>query len=114
MKSTSPNYKKIYTDIILMQYPNKLDACKDILFKKELTALDVIKLNEIIFKDSLSKKRFEDNQKHRSYDERAIVKILEFQRKNNLNNTQISSLMNISRNTISKWKKNFIYHIFSK
>lgn len=104
MNSQSPNYRRIYSDIISKKCPDKEAECSFILKKKQLTTIDVIKLNEIIFK--IDKKTEDFNQKHRSYDIDSIKKILEYQVKNKLNNTQVALHFKMSRNTVSKWKKN--------
>lgn len=107
MKSfTRPNYKKIYTDMLLIKYPDKIDGCNNLLSKDELSFLDVIKLNNIIF-DSQTKEQMKITQNHRSYDEKSIFEILDFQKKNKLNNLELSRHFNISRNTLTKWKKKF-------
>lgn len=102
---TDPNYKKIYRDIIFKHYPDKHAVCESILKKNTLSALDVIKLNNIIF-ETKDKQILIFNQKHRAYNKLDILEILKYQRKNGLNNTQLANQFKISRNTITKWKKN--------
>ncbi|KFE97193.1 transposase [Chryseobacterium formosense] len=99
-----PYYKKIYCDIVLKKYPEKEEICRPLLDKKELTVLDILKLNNIIFGDS-NKENLSFNQKHRFYNKQAIFEILDYMRKNNLNNNQLAHHFKISRNTISKWKR---------
>lgn len=97
----TPDYKKIYSDIITRKYPEKRERCSYYLLKKELNSMDIIKLNDIIFEN-------DDRQKHtphRSYDMNTILEILNYQKKNNLNNSQIALHFKISRNTITKWKR---------
>ena len=60
------------------------------------------KLNEIIF----GKKT--ENQKFKSYKRSDILKILDYQKKYKLNNSQLANHFNISRNTVTKWKKMFL------
>ncbi len=99
-----PNYKKIYTDLLNKKYPEKKQACEAILNKSKIESLDVIRLNEIIF----SRKRLEvlnKNQSFRSYDEETIVRILQYQKEHQLNNTELASHFKLSRNTVAKWKK---------
>ncbi|WP_080777846.1 hypothetical protein [Chryseobacterium phocaeense] len=99
-KINSPDYKKIYQDILRKKYPEKTEACTTILKKKQLTSMDVVLLNEIIFgKESII------NQPHKSYDCNTIHEILNFQIKNQLNNSQLAKHFKLSRNTILKWKK---------
>ncbi|KXH82796.1 hypothetical protein [Chryseobacterium kwangjuense] len=98
----SPDYKKIYQDILRIKYPEKTEACKNILKKRHLTSMDVVLLNEIIF----GKESIISNQPHKSYDCDTIHEILNFQIKNQLNNSQLAKHFKLSRNTILKWKKN--------
>ncbi|WP_223609266.1 helix-turn-helix domain-containing protein [Chryseobacterium sp. OSA05B] len=104
MKNSSPDYKRIYTDIINEKLPEKREACQNILNKKELSVLDILKLNALLFN---TKENSKSNQQLRSYDENTIGEILEYQKKNNLSNTQVASHFKLSRNTITKWKKLF-------
>lgn len=102
-KQISPNYKKIFEDIIKLKHPEKQSACEKILDKDELSFLDVLKLNTLIF-DNHTKKQ---NTKYRSYDQSTILEILNFQKKNKLNNTQVANHFKMSRNTIAAWKNIF-------
>ncbi|MGK6344358.1 helix-turn-helix domain-containing protein [Chryseobacterium sp. DT-3] len=99
-----PNYKQIYTDIINRKYPEKWDRCATILSKTELTTLDIIKLNEIIFSYS-DRETTMFNQQHKSYDEKTIINMLIYQQKNEWNNTQLANYFKLSRNSVAKWKK---------
>lgn len=101
-----PNYRLIYKDLIEQKYPHKKAICATILAKQELTFLDVLELNELIF-ETVSKKTLEMNQKYRSYDKATIIEILNYQKKNSLNNTQLSNHFKLSRNTVIKWKTLF-------
>ncbi|MBB6370370.1 helix-turn-helix domain-containing protein [Chryseobacterium shigense] len=100
----SPDYKKIYNDIVEEKYPEKKELCKSILEKKELSFLDIIKLNSLLFEEK-NKERFVANQRHKSYDISTIREILDYQRKNKLNNTQLAIHFKLSRNTIARWNK---------
>ncbi|WP_179473315.1 helix-turn-helix domain-containing protein [Chryseobacterium sp. H1D6B] len=104
LKSQIPNYKRIFEDIIKMKYPGKKEKCSNILYKKELLALDIIKLNQIIF-GIQDKESFMFNQSHRSYSTKTIFEILDYQKKNKLNNSETAAHFKMSRNTIAKWKK---------
>lgn len=106
MKKNYPNYKRIYTDIILEKYPEKFEICSTILNKSFLSALDVIKLNRMIFgSEDTEVKEF--NRQHRSYDKSTILEILSFQKIHGYNNLQIATQFKISRNSLAKWKKMF-------
>lgn len=95
-----PNYKRIYFDILNEKHAEKIPNCLPILNKKTLSATDIIKLNEIIFG-----KKNTANQKHKSYDEAAILEILNYQKIHKCNNKELAKQFNLSRNTITKWKK---------
>lgn len=104
---STPNYKKIYTDIINEKFPSKKELCQNILNKEALTFLDIINLNKKLF-NNLNKEIKQENQKYRSYNKETILQILEYQVKNRLNNTQLAIHFNLSRNTVAKWKKIYL------
>jgi hypothetical protein len=106
MKITMPDYKRIYSDLIAEKFPNR-EECNTILSKKILSELDVITLNNILFKDN-TRETMSFNQKHRSYSQETILEILEYQKTNKMNNVQLASHFKLSRNTIAKWKKIFV------
>ncbi|KFF13244.1 transposase [Chryseobacterium soli] len=106
-KREQPNYKSIYTDIILKKFPQKKDLGNSILKKEELSILDIIKINELI-SETTDKENLHFNQSHRSYNKAAIFEILEYQKKNKLNNSQLARHFKLSRTTVAKWKKLFI------
>jgi len=101
----TPDYKKIYSDIIRLKHPEKETICQSILLKKRLNFIDVLSLNKKIFGTT---ELFSINQKYRAYDKVAIFKILDYQKEHNLNNIQLASHFRMSRNTITKWKKTYI------
>lgn len=98
-----PDYKKIYWDLISEKFPLQLKDYQKFFDKKKLSCLDVIELNKKLFPDN-DAKNF--NQKHKSYDKESIVMMLKYQRDNKLNNSQLALHFNVSRNTITSWKKN--------
>lgn len=105
MERSVPNYKRIFEDIIQKKCPEKYSLCAHLLNKSEISAMDVLKLNAIVFdKNSESEST---NQKHKSYDSDTINKILNYQKENKLSNVEVSRHFNLSRSTISKWKKTF-------
>lgn len=103
----SPNYKQIYLDIIAEKYPEKMYNSKiNEKVNNLVTILDIISLNDLIFeKRNLNIEN--RNQKLRSYDKKSILAILDYQKKNSLNNSQLSKHYKLSRNSINKWKKIF-------
>jgi response regulator of citrate/malate metabolism len=104
---TGPNYHKIFQDIIAYDFPDVKKECKSILAKAKLTSSDIIALNKKIFKTQSNEKS--ENPKFRSYDRNTIAMVLEYQRKNMLNDTQLAEHFSISRNTIRKWRNNFLF-----
>ncbi|MGE8555494.1 MAG: helix-turn-helix domain-containing protein [Chryseobacterium jejuense] len=102
-KYKQPDFKQIYTDIITSKYPHKYDLCEYLLSKNELLALDILKLNTIIFGTSEK-----NNSHYRSYKRTDILRILHYQKENKLNNTQLALHFKLSRNTVSKWRKIFL------
>lgn len=101
--NNKPDYKRIYTDILNIKYPHKKEICKNILSKEELTVIDIIKINEMIFEASTQTEKC--NSQYRSYKESDILYILKYQKDNKLNNTQLANFFKLSRNTIRNWKK---------
>ncbi|AZA49831.1 helix-turn-helix domain-containing protein [Chryseobacterium carnipullorum] len=106
MNNLSPDYKRIYTDIINKNHPEKRELCQKILEKSELSILDILKLNALIFTNA-GRETLKSNQQLRSYDKSTICEILEYQRKNNYTNHQLALHFKLSKNTITKWKKLF-------
>lgn len=104
MNSPTPDYKKIYLDITSKKHPEKREICKALLEKESLSAIDIIKLNKIVFGQN-EKTTNASNQQLRSYSKSDIFKFLEYQKKHNLNNIQLANHFKLSRNSVTKWKK---------
>ena len=107
MKNNQPDYKTIYTDILHKKYPEKKAECFPLLEKENLSVLDIIELNKKIF-GIADKETQAENQKYRSYSKSDILKILDYQKKHKLNNSQLSKHFKLSRNSVTKWKKMFL------
>lgn len=103
---TTPDYKRIYIDMINMKYRDRMKDCENILNKNNISSMDVIALQERIFGKNIEL-RDKENGKFRAYGDDDICKILSYQKKNRMNNTEISNYFKVSRNSISKWKKKF-------
>jgi hypothetical protein len=103
MKCSKPDYKKIFNDLLALKFPDKKEQCLLFLNKKELSRLDVITLNKIIFGENISENL--NGRNHRSYDQSTIFKVLDHQKKQKLNNIQTAKYFGLSRNTLAKWKK---------
>ena len=106
MKNQLPNYKLIFSDILDKKYPEKKKECEDLLRKNDLSVLNILELNQKIFGVNKDTQIF--NQKCRAYKKSDILQILDYQKNNNLTNTELANHFKISRNTISKWKKVFL------
>lgn len=107
-KYIKPNYQKIYNDIITRKYPDKEEKCRSILTKKNLSAMDIIKLNKLIFTKETMPDALIGNQKHRSYDKQTILQILKYQKENNMNNSELARHFSLSRNSVAKWRRIFL------
>lgn len=105
----TPDYKKIYNDILHKKYPHKISICQGILSKKILSTLDIITLNKIIFGEQDKEAAIFD-QRHRSYCDETIKEILEYQKEYHLNNTQIALKFKLSRNSVAKWRKKYLLY----
>lgn len=102
----TPDYKKIYQDMIRMKYPDKEILCNSILKKNHLGSLDIMRINDILTgRNDISK--IMDDPKLLSYDRKTILKILDYQKQNKLTNSQLALHFRTSRNTIANWKKVF-------
>lgn len=102
-----PDFIKIYRDIIKMKYPDKEGKCICLLSKKELSALEIIQLDQLIFENGdLETKQF--NRNHRFYRKSDIIDILKYQKEYNINNSELARHYKLSRNTVAKWKKIFL------
>ena len=106
MKNLTIDYKRIFSDILETKFPEKKEEYLPFLESNTLSAIDVLKINTQIFGTSKESQSF--NQRHRSYRKSDILKILDYQKKNNLNNSQLASHFHLSRNTVAKWKKMFL------
>ncbi|MFY7811459.1 MAG: helix-turn-helix domain-containing protein [Flavobacterium sp.] len=106
MEKTTPNYKKIFLDMIIKRYPQKKELCEPILSKKSINHFDILQLSEIINpKKDKDYRKF--NSKLQSYNQETILEILEYQKEYQLNNTETALHFKMSRNTIKKWKVHF-------
>ena len=99
-----PDYHNIFNDLIAQKDPDLKKECEMLLKKNKLSVLDIIALHKIIFRKG-SKDRGSENQKYKTYDQAAVVEILQYGQKHKLNNTHLAEHFNLSRNTIAKWKK---------
>ncbi|WP_223558358.1 helix-turn-helix domain-containing protein [Chryseobacterium lathyri] len=105
-KLNTPDYKQIFIDIIEQKFPDKNDEYVSILNKEKFSVMEIIEINKMIFGTNEQNLTF--NQKQRSYSKSDILKILDFQKKNRLNNTKLAMHFKLSRNTVAKWKKTFL------
>lgn len=104
METTTINYKTIFQDLLSIKYPERLSEFQKILNKNSLNELDIL---TICKKLSACKEVKKENGKYRAYSKPTILKILDYQKKNQLNNSQLAIHFKLSRNTVAKWKKLF-------
>ena len=83
----------------LQQKKYLIDDIKTFNFEK---SLDVIAINNMIFKNRSG------NSKQKAYSPIDVKFILQFQIVNNLNDVETSKHFNMSRNTLSSWKKKYL------
>lgn len=107
MEKLTINYHAIYADILEDKFPQKKEECRTLLEKQNLSAIDIIELNKKIF-GIPDEKEESENQKHRSYKKSDIIEILNYQKQQQFNNSQLAGHFKLSRNTVAKWKKNFL------
>ena len=106
IQKITPDYVAIFTDIIKKKFPEKEEVFKYLMSKKELDTLEVLNVNKQIFgSKNITIKTI--HNKYNSYKKRDIFKILIYQRKYELNNSQLAKHFSLSRNTVAKWKKIF-------
>ncbi|WP_185288099.1 helix-turn-helix domain-containing protein [Chryseobacterium lactis] len=106
-KSIKPDYSKIYRDIVAKKFPDKKELCSHILKKKKLSVLDIIEVNTLLFQKTQPESGMV-NQRFRAYDKSTILQILDFQKINGLNNKQLALHYKLSRNTVTKWRRQFL------
>jgi hypothetical protein len=101
-----PNYTKIYKDLIAYRklYDRMTPAIADRINNIK-TAKDILDIENYLFGNMTGENEQNINQQLKSYDEESIREILNDQKKNNLNNTQLAIKHNLSRNTVTRWKK---------
>lgn len=107
VQNLTPNYKRIFTDILDKKFPHKIDECKKILQKEKLEVMDILTLDRIIFGLKDKSKEIFDHQ-HRAYDHSAVLEILDYKDEKQLTNSQLAAHFKLSRNTVAKWKKAFL------
>lgn len=100
----SPNYIGIFQDMILRNYPNKMDLFTRLSEKEALDSLEIIYYNEEI-SGNIKQKNREDNRKYKSYSFETIKQILNYQKKYKLTNLELANQFKLSRNTIASWKR---------
>jgi len=102
-----PDYKRIYLDILEKIFPEKISDCRSLLEKEHLGVVDIQELNKMIFGIS-DKAIARENRKYCSYSQSDILHMLDYQKKNRLNNIELARHFKLSRNTVAKWKKIFM------
>lgn len=101
-----PDYVRIYNDLIKMKFPEFLDEFEKLLQKEKLSFFEITQINKKLFGNkNRTQKALE--QKYKAYDKSTILKILRYQKKHSLNNTQLANHFKLSRNTVANWRKIF-------
>ena len=95
----SINYKKIFQDILELKFPENKELYTIVSEREINNSYDVLSLNRLIFGNE------NKENKHKSYDPSTITKVLKYQEENNLSNIETARKFNLSRNTVSAWKK---------
>ncbi len=106
MENSAINYRQIFTDILDSRFPEKKQNCLPLLQKQNLSVIDILNIHKKIF--GISRENETSNQKHRSYHKSDILRILDYQKKHNCNNSRLANHFKLSRNTVTKWKKMFL------
>ena len=101
-----PDYRKIYEDLIRYKFPEQWDELQPLLTHKQLDYFAVNRLNKRLFGEK-NEEQLAQAQKYKSYDKATILKILDYQKKHQLNNTELALHFKLSRNTVGKWLKLF-------
>jgi|SRR5690554_4792612 len=104
-----PDFGKIFREMAKRKNLPESEQ-KRIAEQKEWNSLDVIETNEKLFAKH-NKESLKFNQNHKAYDRKSIREILDYQKKNKLNNSETMRLFKLSRNTISKWNRLFLKDI---
>lgn len=100
-----PNFGKIFQEMAAKKSISESDL-KKIYSKKNWSSLDVIETNEKIFAKH-NKENLKFNQQHKAYDESSIKKLLKYQKENKLNNSEMTRMFKLSRNTLIIWQRYF-------
>lgn len=106
-EDVTPDYIKIFTDIIKQKFPQRIGEFEYYLEKERLNIMEVIELNRRIFGVSTRETEI-FNQKHKSYDRETIMMMLDYQVKHKLNNVQLANHFDLSRNTVARWKRIYL------
>ncbi|MBB4807706.1 DNA-binding transcriptional regulator YiaG [Chryseobacterium defluvii] len=101
-----PNYKEIFLDILKIKFPEKKKKILPLINKEKFSAEEILSINNQLYGETDKDKSLLNNKLH-SYRESDILRMLDYQKKNNLNNTELANHFNLSRNTVAKWKKVF-------
>ena len=99
-----PDYQKIYKEITERFHKNKTDKVKTYLQKEEWTSFDVIAVNKLLY-DMKENNELKVDKRCKAYDEQTIISVLNHQKEFRLNNSELSRLFKISRNSVISWRK---------
>lgn len=101
-----PDYQRIYRELIQKKFPESLPECETFLNKGNLTFFEIKALNDKLFGIKSREQQLQE-QRYRSYDTQTILRMLRYQKKHGLTNTQLADHFKLSRNTVNSWIKTF-------
>lgn len=100
-----PDFGKIFQEIAEKKNLPKAEQDR-IAEQKEWGSLEVIKTNEELFVKR-NKENLKFNQQHKAYDKSSIRKLLDYQKRNQLNNSEMTRMFKLNRITLGKWQRCF-------
>lgn len=106
-RNSGPDYKRIYKEIAQKFDIETTPHIESYFNKEEWTALDVIIVNNLLFKKH-NKEQTDFNQQHKAYDLETIKAVLDYQEKHKLSNVQVANEFKLSRNTLATWRKKYL------
>ena len=107
------NYKLLYTDFVYntphLSYKDKREILNYINEKLKIEASykQLIRLNTLITQRINYRTIQSRYSQLKAYDKDYILSVLKHQKEYQLSNREVSNMFQISRNTLSKWKKAF-------
>jgi hypothetical protein len=100
------DYKKIYLSIIEQNFSDMLNN-SEVMYKLNnlKTSIDILEFNKYLYE--LNNQKTDLDFRLKSYMEEDILKILRYQIKHKMSNSEISQKYRISRTTIITWRRRY-------